>query len=181
MTTFSLTAVSNAALAFKKGLTIQILRALRDNVLSAFEGDPTAVAAGATLRLAALERLQPGSTIRLRNDGIVSLGASSAVIIAYSFAFLQIGTVRITYSHQFTGTGASISINRLRAGSVTLLSTTGLNGTTTFDTDVLPGDKLDWVINTTPSFTTAQISNCRISTNGQNLWPGIAYSLENTF
>ena len=48
MTTYSASAVSNTVIAFKKSITLQLLRALRDNTLAIAEGDSTAPANAAS-------------------------------------------------------------------------------------------------------------------------------------
>lgn len=67
MATYNFPAVSDAVIAFKKAVTIQILRALRDNLIASFEG-----AVGAPrLQLAALD------------DGFTTAGGLGSYVFAY--------------------------------------------------------------------------------------------------
>lgn len=137
-------------------------------------GNPIAIALGKAgaprVLLPALERLQPGNQIRSRNDAAVTSG------VALSFAFIQHGTIRaVTTLTNASGTPQA-QVRRTRNGVTTVLGSRSTLGTLTVDADVIPGDVLDIFLGTPAS--SGRITNSRLQTNGQDLWPGSAAILE---
>lgn len=165
------TNISNALVAVGAKPFATTMQALRDNIVSLAAGDPGAP----RVVLGAIERLEAGDQIRSRQDDTLtdSPGGVTSANAVRSFDFMQAGTIRLYFEH--SGSGASI--RRVRAGVSTTLASFGA-GTfvaRTGDFPVQPGDSLVVVANGTG---TAQIRNFRLSTNGQNLWPGSRVPLE---
>jgi hypothetical protein len=139
------TTISNALVQVGAKPFATTVQAFRDNVISAFEGDATAVAAGVTLRLPALQRLVAGTSVRTNQTGPFVVNGSTFTA-ATGWAFIQSGTIRISVRHYRTGGGDSeVRIQRVRAGSTTTLTTlttsSGSPGATqTYDADVISGD-----------------------------------------
>lgn len=143
MTTYNAAAVTNAVIAFKKAVTLQLLRALRDNPIAMFEG-----AAGAPrLARGALNSFAAGDTIFATWPGNDDT-SSSTYITSHAFNFIQSGTVRVTFT-QAINNSANTSfarIMRTRAGSDTEIiswstsSTSGVDRSA--DVDVIHGDIL---------------------------------------
>jgi hypothetical protein len=137
------TTITNALVAVGAKPFASTMQALRDNVVAAFEGDPTAVAAGVTLRAQALERLIAGDSIRLRND---TTSATTTGVSHSSQDFMQAGTIRITTNHRVQS-GADTSeatIIRRRGGIDTTMQTWTTSSTAfvlrTYDAAIRPGD-----------------------------------------
>jgi len=119
--------------------------ALRDN--------PVAIAEGATgaprVQLPAVERLVPGTSIRLRSDpAVIVAGTASAAswTTTHSLAVMQAGTISVGFEFRRSGGAGSVGarIIRRRAGSNGLINS-WTNSTTTFsaisqDVTVQPGD-----------------------------------------
>lgn len=144
--------------------------ALRDNIIAAFEGDATAVAAGVVLKLPALGPLVAGNTQRGFHAG-VSVPVSSPAQRVASFDFAQSGQVRVTFSYSNTGVGpGSILFARIRAGSSTTIFSSNGSGSQSIDTDVQVGDRL--IFNTPATFAsnTSSLTNIAINTNGEWYW-----------
>ncbi len=148
--------------------------ALRDNPIAISEG-----AAGAPrLRVGALQRLSPGAQVRARRD------AEMTATDGISFAFLQSGMVRVTFEHRDNATfPGSASVVRRRNGVETVLATwanTNSYVARTLDASVLPGDFLQ--VRNYGGGATPYLRNQRISTDGEDLFPGSEAYLEgNTY
>ena len=128
MTAF--TVISNALVAVGAKPFATTMQALRDNVIAAFEGDATAVAAGVTLRDAALDvgaATAAGTTwVRLRNAGATEGSVGS-------YALLRLVTLT-TYSAGQTLAGSLLrysNVNAAAAGVPVPAGTWRLMGMTT--------------------------------------------------
>ena len=155
-------------------LTSELVKQLRDN--------PLAIARGATgaprVWLTAMERLEAGETVKIREDDEVST-SSGLTIITLPVA-LQFGTLRFSGEHRRgTNTNRSnIRINRTRGGDTTTLAE-GQNNTTSYvlyevDFDVMPGDIIDAVLIPTSDGTLGRTvfgRNFRIQTNNNDIFP----------
>lgn len=149
MATYNASAVSNAAIAHQKPITLQQGRALRDNPLAVFEGDGTAP------RIAAL-------ALQGDNNGlaVVAVTASDAVTIAggHSPSFPG-GSVIIRYTiRSYTGTmrfridfrsftnGVNTEIGLYRNGSQVQAFNTSSNifGSVSRDNAVAVSDVFEW-------------------------------------
>lgn len=158
-------------------LTSELAYAWRDNPVAIAEG-----AVGAP-RIApgALTRVSPGDEIRMRLDGEIS----STALQERFFAFAQKGTVRVFYSHRASTNGGTATLFRRRVGVQTTLASdtnTSTYVTRTVDVDVLPGDVL--VIRNIPPIggNTVYLRNCRVGTDGGDLFPGSECPLDgNTY
>lgn len=144
--------------------------------------NPIAIAEGAPGAprnlLRSLERITPGTEIRSRND--TAVGTDDATVTGHSFAFTQIGEVRVSFTLSGIVGAVSGQVQRFRNGTSTTLATQTSNGTYTVDVEILPGDVVSVVI-VRSSFTDGTLSNCRFQTNGENLWPGNGARLENDY
>jgi hypothetical protein len=148
-------------------ITSALMKALDANVTAAFEGDATAVANGVTLRLAALQRLVAGDTIRFRSDTTRST-ASSAFVRLESIGIVQSGQVRATLEHRLvSGGSADARVVRVRGGTQTTIQTWSAGGTftaRTVDVDVQPGDVIGFE-HRGPTSNTVEARNIRLSTD----------------
>ncbi len=152
------------------------------NWIAAFEG-----ASGAPrIAIGALERLNPGEQVRSRQDAEVT-GPNAGTVAKEMFSFIQAGTVRVAFDHRNTGSaGGTVSVIRVRNGvstTVASFSNTTTYQTRSVDVSVLPGDSVR-ISNYAGSLTTqnAQLRNCRVQTNGEDLYPGVSAYLEgNTY
>lgn len=170
MTTF--TSISNALVAVGAKPFATTIQALRDNPIAIAEGDPTAP----KLLLGALERLSPGPQIRARRDPEVT-NATGTLVVVLSFAFIQKGTIRVTFEHNSPGGDGNSLVRRVRNNSTVTLATfvnAGANvsdfAAREVDCPVEAGDLLEVAFNTGAG--TARIRNIRLQTNGESLWPG---------
>lgn len=148
----------------------------RDQVEASFEGESGAY----RLRIGALQRLTAGDEIRSRTDGVQSGNGAK-----HTFAFLQVGSVRINFSHQGAVAQASTaSIVRTRNSTSTTVATWTTPASTgwyarTADVDVLPGDLIT-IQNSGGA--SVQIRLIRIQTDGEDLFPAGSYPVEgNTY
>lgn len=165
-------------------LVSALFKALANNLLAAFEGDATAVAAGVTLRLAALQRLAAGASVRLRNDAVqsitgatfadVNIIASPATVL---FPCLQAGVIRVAFEHMRpVGNASEVRIRRTRAQVTTTIFTSTQNNTATYlaesyDADVQPGDQISVQLRNTGA-NSSNIRNLRFQVaDGLALWP----------
>lgn len=155
--------------------------ALRDNPIALAEGKPGAP----RILLPALEEIAAGTTIRSRIDAEVS---AVGEITGHGFAFIQRGSVRVTFEH---GTNAGSILNvgnaelvRIRNGSETVLAThdnTISYVSRTADVSIIPGDFV-FVRNGFSPSVTYYLRNVRFQTSGANLWPASdRVPLENTY
>lgn len=137
--------------------------------------------AGATgaprLLLAALERLTPGTSIRMRADAVDAVtGSAFATIAGFTVDFLQAGTVRIAFEHRVNVNNTSeVRVYRRRAGTSTLLTTISQTGTTfvakTYDVDVQPGDRV-FLQHRNTSSSTSEVRNLRLQVDTNVFyWP----------
>ena len=145
--------------------------------------NPIAIAEGAIdaprILLTALERVTVGTTIRSRNDTLVSVAASETAT-AHSFGFIQTGDVRVSYTMTAQNANAVGSVRRIRNGAATTLVTNNSTGTYTVDAAVLPGDLIE-IRMVVGGLSGGSLSNCRFQTGGANLWPAPGVRLENTY
>lgn len=172
------TTISDATLTTGQPILATTGRALRDN--------PIAIAEGRTgaprILLPALERIEAGNTIRSRIDDTVS---AKAKVTGHGFAFIQTGSVRVTFEHRVDVGDGSAELVRIRNGSETVLaayaSTTSYVARTA-DVSIIPGDFV-YVRNKNNSTTySAYLRNVRFLTSGANLWPAPdGVRLENTY
>ena len=149
-------------------------------------------------------RLTAGDAIRSRTDGPLTTHANSYVGL-HSFAFLQLGTIRVRFEMKASRSDSRYPsrgrIVRKRNGTDTVIGNWSRTSTSyasySADVSVLPGDSIsiqghggftthrpdresDRVVTTIQNATSAR--NIRLSTGGQNLWPGSAAKLEgNTY
>lgn len=135
-----------------------------EKAAAAFENS-IAIAEGADgaprLRIGALQRLSAGEEIRVRADAEVSSGT------ILDIGFIQIGIVRIKFSHRSSSGLASASVIRIRGGEETVLAVYDVGGgfvARTVDCPVLPGDRIK-------VSSTGLISLCRMQTNGEDYFP----------
>lgn len=146
--------------------------------------NPIAIAEGADaaprIHIGALQRLTAGAEIRSRNDAYQSLGGGGGTLDAYRFGFMQVGDIRLSLIQiGFLGT---VTVVRTRAAVATTIQTWGSVGSPTarsVDFGVLPGDLLTVTL---AASSNADVGFIRLSTNGEDLWPGIPAPLEgNTY
>ncbi len=150
--------------------------ALRDNPVAIAEG-----ALGAPrILLPALETIAAGNTIRSRFDAEVS---GEHQLTGYGFAFIQTGSVRVTFEHRSSVGDGNATVVRIRNGSETVLAThanTGSYVARTVDVSVIPGDFV--FVRNSASFAVPFLRNVRFQTSGANLWPApTGVLLENTY
>lgn len=144
-----------------------------EKAAAAFE-NPIAIAEGAPdaprVRIGALQRLNPGDAVRVRSDAEVSGNAITGI----AFAFLQQGTIRVSFQHRnIQGNSGAATVVRTRAGVDTVLATFANSSsyvTRTVDCPVSPGDRLS-VVNLGDGFT-SYLRNCRMQTGGEDVFPG---------
>ena len=149
------------------------MRNLRDNTIAIAEGAPSAP----RLLLRALERLTPGTSIRLRADTMLSVTGSTFVTVP-NFApdFIQAGTVRIAFEHRVNVNNTSeVRISRVRAGTSSVLTVISQGGTVfvakTYDLGVQPGDLVSLQHRNTSS-SISEIRNVRLQVDdGVFFWP----------
>jgi hypothetical protein len=145
----------------------------------AFYENPIAIARGEDgaprLYLRALEQLEAGDEIRSRRDDGVS-ASDGATETSLQFGFMQNGTIRASFTAA-SMTGATCSVIRRRNGSDATLASRTTNGTTTVDIPVLSGDSVIFQV-TAGALGSGAITNCRLSTNGQDLWAGVEARVE---
>lgn len=150
-------------------------------LMKALEANPTAIAEGAAgaprLLLGALERLTPGTSIRLRADTMHSVNAATFTTVPnFTLAFIQAGTVRIAFEHRVNVNNTSeVRIYRRRAGISSVMTTISQGGTTfvakTYDLDVQPGD-LVFLAHRNTSSSDSEIRNVRLQVgDGVFFWP----------
>lgn len=155
-------------------------------LMKALEMNPRAMFEGATgaprLWLPAVERLVPGTSIRLRSDpAVIVAGSASAQawMTTHSLAVMQAGTISVEFEFRRSGSAGPVGarIIRRRAGSNGLINS-WTNSTTTFsttsqDVTVQPGDLISIQAektNTTGKDT--EIRNQRFCTDAATyLWP----------
>lgn len=182
MTTYNASAVSDSIIAHKKGITLQQGRALRDNPIAMAEG-----AAGAPrIAIGALQRLEAGSEIRSRWDAEISAALSTGSFNGLTFGFLQAGEVRVSYdARRGNGVNTSVQVVRVRnAASAILKSDLPATSWTSYSLDVtvLPGDQVYIRHLQNGGSDSVYLRNQRISTAGQDLYPGQPAPLEgNTY
>lgn len=147
-----------------------------EKAAAAFE-NPIAIAEGAPdaprVRIGALQRLSPGSEVRLRSDDEYS--SSSGGFTKLSYWFLQAGTVRLYFEHKASTTNSNVypSVVRVRDGIETVVAS--FASSTSYvaravDCAVLPGDRIDLRAVTSSSYT-IYLKNCRFQTAGEDLYP----------
>ncbi len=160
-------------------LRSSLFKRLVANPIAAFEGDATAVAAGVTLRLQALQRLGAGTSVRCSFSGYGS-APGSTFQPQQAVPFIQSGTVRFSVRHfQTGGSSSEVRIRRVRAGVATTLTTlstgSGSPGATqTYDADVIAGDYFTFE-NRNTSINSSTIGEIQIQVGADiALWPATA-------
>ena len=159
------TTISNALVAVGAKPFASTMQALRDNVIAAFEGDPTAQAAGITLRGEAVARWGTGlpvltvsaaNTYTLPQDsragldftsGAEATSSTSNVVAATYVVRAYSGTIRLRASHRFQSISAGSSVLELfkNGGLVQSWSTTsGTAVQRTADVAVASNDVFEW-------------------------------------
>lgn len=140
-----------------------------ENWIAGFEG-----AAGAPrLRIGALQRLNPGNEIRWRQDAERAVEGGTAGVSMLNLAFMQAGTVRVSFDHRFVSGAApgGVVLRRRRGGVETdLANYTNASAyvSRTVDCAVLPGDLLYLAI-----FHAVYVRNLRVKTAGEDLFAGV--------
>lgn len=176
------TTITNAEVDQDSPVTQPLMTALRDNPLAIAEGASSAP----RILVGALERLNPGSSIRSRYDAIVTTTSATYVNTGVDFAFIQAGTARFYLEHR-TASGsvaADVQITRVRGTASVVVAAWSTTSTTyvarTIDLNVLPGDR--FYISHRSATTTAYLQNARLQTNGESYLPGVEASVEgNTY
>ncbi|MBN8630251.1 MAG: hypothetical protein J0L76_05295 [Rhodobacterales bacterium] len=146
-----------------------------ENWIAGFEG-----AAGAPrLLLAAIERLRPGTSIRVRNDAVASIpGAQVTFGTVFSVNVAQAGTVQIAWEHRrIANQTMETRVLRTRAGTTVQIGTTQGTTSTSFvalteDVDVQPGDIVLLQSRMNTSSSGGEIRNRRLQVDPATyLWP----------
>jgi hypothetical protein len=153
-------------------ITATLMSALANNFVSFLEGDSTAPA----LTFAALGRLEAGTEIRSRNEGVTTPEGSANYGDLISIGIMQVGTIRCEIDY-VSGQVAERRVLRVRDGvSTTVASETGATALSA-DISVIHGDTI--TLQASGDATTADgVVDARIMTNGQNLWAGAGAKLE---
>ena len=156
MTTYDASAVANTVIAYKKGMTLQQGRALRDNPLAMFEG-----AAGAPRLLGeSVARLGNGlPTMTIAADetytlgfGLASVAASSYLtlsttdVVAHTYTMTHYtGVVRCKASHA-AGASCTATLSLFKNGTLvsTFSTTSGSPQARVVDVTFIAGDVLEW-------------------------------------
>lgn len=179
MTTYS--AIPDGDIDQDSPITQPLMTALRDNPIAVTEG-----ATGAPrIRVGALQRIVAGTSIRSRKDAVQALSNGSYASV-YSFGFLQAGTIRVSFeSRRVSASSVDTRVRRTRGETTSTLgswsSSSATFSTQTLDATVLPGDLLSLEA-LGASGGSYEVQNIRLQTNGEDLYPGTACSLEgNTF
>lgn len=167
------TNISNALVAVGAKPFATTIQALRDNPIAIAEGEPGAP----RLLLSALERLTPGTSIRMRADTVHSVSGTNFVTVPnFDLAFIQAGTVRIAFEHRVNINNISeVRIYLRRAGTSSVLTTISQGGSTfvqkTYDLNVQPGD-LVFLQHRNTSSSVSEIRNVRLQVDdGVFFWP----------
>ena len=154
MATYDASAVTNAVIAFKKGITIQMLRAMRDNPLAIFEG------------AAAAPRLLGEGVARLGNGlTTMTIAAAETYTLAFGFASVQgtlvttsatnvvahthtmthyTGVVRCKASHAAGGGTSNLTLYKNGVSVSTFATTSGTPQARVVDVTFVVGDVLEW-------------------------------------
>ena len=136
-----------------------------------FFENPKAIAEGADdaprNQLKSLPRLVAGSSVR--STRTVNL-LTSATEIILNHGIIQIGTIRASMTR--TNVGGSMTISRIRNGTIVTLGTTTSSTGITVDVSVIPGDELRFSASPSGGFTTYTHSATLAVASG-DLWPSI--------
>lgn len=155
-------------------LTSELAYAWRDNPIAIAEGAPGAP----RIAIGALQRISAGGKIRSRYDA--ERVSSNALV---SFAFMQAGSIRVTFQHRSSNSSGTAYVTRKRRDTETDVgswSNSGSYVTRTIDVPVLPGDLI--TVRNDGGSGMPYIGNVRFMTNGEDLYPGSYASLEgNTY
>jgi hypothetical protein len=155
-------------------LTSQLGKQFANNWIAGFEG-----ATGAPrLFYGALQRLEDGSTVKIRDDAEVTGPENTDVVTLKSFGFAQQGDVSFTYQYRRSGSSSAnitVRLIRVRGDSrSTLQSDNTLStsySTRTVSTSVVPGD-LFLIEGIGETDRSAQVRNARILTSSDSFpWP----------
>ena len=173
MADYDLTALTNTRLAHKKPGTVQMMRALRDNLIAALAGETGAP----RLYLRSLEGVTAGAELRATKTAGAAVEENGQT--EWAFTVLQSGTLRLEYQHRKnTGVGNSEAEVRVyRAGSlfatVMAYATSSTSYVTrTGDVTVVAGDRIEMFHTGSAAGTFSQMTNMKISTGGEDLFPG---------
>lgn len=174
--------IANSEIDPESAIVEELFRKFRDNPIAMAEG-----ALGAQrIYIGALQRLAAGTVVRSRKDATQNRSDTSYARV-YGFAFLQAGTVRVVFEYRRdTCTSMDIRLRRTRGESTTTLGSWNTSSTSfqsqTVDASVLPGDDLFVEAQCSGGGVTYEVRNIRVQTNGEDMYPGAAMSLEgNTF
>lgn len=170
MTTY--TAIPNGDVDQDSPVTQPLMTLVRDNPIGIAEG-----AAGAPrIWLPALERLLPGTEIRLRSDTAVLITTSTFTTVPnFTIETIQEGTIRVTFEHRRNTNASEVRLLRRRAGANTASSVVSTTSTTfvagSIDITVQPGDRVT-VQHRNTGATDSEIRNVRLQVaTGIYFWP----------
>jgi hypothetical protein len=173
MATYDAAPVADSVIAFKKGITLQQARQLRDNALAMFEGS----AGAPRLQFNALGILAPGAVVKARNDGTLQ-NATTTNATLLDIGFLQNGTVRVTGLHRsIAGAQNSILDVFRQQNGVTSLVATWSTLSTSFvsrlvDVGLPAGARIIVQHRAAVATNTSEAGFIRIQTDGSvDLWP----------
>ena len=156
MTTYNAASVSDAVIAFQKGITLQQGRALRDNPKAVWEGDPSAPGisglgmarpghglATATITAADTYQILYGTvatTTTLSTSSTTEVVASTYVMSCYT------GTARFRCQHYTNDSAHTATLKLYKNGTLvatfTTVSTTPVEKTS--DVTFVAGDAVQW-------------------------------------
>ena len=155
-------------------VTVTLMTALRDNLLSAFEGQSFDLGAPG-LASEAREPITAGSVTRYRDDTVQD-NATSTYETVFTYVYAQQGTVRISFRHREQG-GSNSEARILKDGAVIGSWSTSSSSlqTRTVDTDIAYGAivQIQHRIAASTGSNFSQLRDVRILTDGQQLWPSL--------
>lgn len=191
MTTYS--AISAPEIAQDAPGTQPLFQKLRDNPIAISEGEPGAP----KIALSAIERPAAGTTVRISKDSVTNVASSGAAtnLDLIIVTFMQVGVVRFsgTFRNAVGSADALFLVLRTRNGATTTMFTSSTNTgggavTETYDASILPGDVWTVRCRNSDATGTAEFTNMRIQTNGENIWQytppsgsGGAITISNTY
>lgn len=154
MATYDYGVVNNTVIAHKKPITLQQGRALRDNLIASFEGQPGAP----RLALAALPRISAGASTRYTLNKFTA----ATTTVEWRLGIIQGGSIRVRVD---ANTGAMTTGERLRGG----VGTAFTGGGPEYDVTVLPGDMIHVIITDAGGAPDGTVT-LKV-TAGEDLWP----------
>ena len=170
MPTYNAAAVADAAIAHRKGISLQSGRALRDNPIAIIEGEPGAP----RIVGKAIARLSSFPVLTVTASDLVNLSASNTVlqilsqtntavdVVAKRITIVSVtGAIRLKATHRTSDASATASLSLFKNNVlVQAYNTTNLLGVQrTVDENVAPGDVLEWRINSSNVSQTAFFEN----------------------